>query len=254
MHYGLWTSDVHDRDEAIVKENEVLADIAQVNPGDRVLDAGCGVAGSGIWLAQNRRAEVAALNIVPKQLKRGVKLAGIHVGRDSLQFTEADYHFLPYVEGSFDVFWALESIEHSDNVPLFIKEAFRVLEPGGRAVIAGTFKGMKEPTDQQKEQLDVGFRAAGAFTDFRSADEIEQIMKGCGFDDVQNQDVTALVMRSAKEMRIMCQLGLPGAKLGNKMGIISQIMVDNTAWGVYQEGLFKDKVTSYHILSAKKET
>lgn len=78
-------------------------------------------------------------------------------------------------------------------------------------------------------------------------------MSEFGFIDVQNRDTTDLVMNSAREMRVMCQLGLPGAKLGRMMGIISQVMVDNTAWGTYQEGLFPKKVTSYNILSAVKK-
>lgn len=251
-HYGLWTEGVNSRIDAIIKENEVLAVIAQVKPGDLILDAGCGVAGSGIWLAQNRNACVVEVNITESQLNIGQRLANKNAVAPFLDFVLCDYHYLPLASDSIDVFWALESIEHSDNVDLLIREAFRTVKPGGRAVIAGTFKGHAEPTEKQKTQLETGMRAAGAFNDFRTAKEIIKLMDDAGFRDVCSQDVTDFVMPSAHQMRIMSEWGLPGAKLGNKLGIISDIMVDNTAWGTYQEDLFLAGVTSYHIIKAEK--
>lgn len=252
LHYGFRTKDVKNRIEAIAKENEILADLAHVEAGDLVLDAGSGVGGSGIWLAHHRGAKTYELNISHPQLLKGQQLAARNSVEDALDFTEADYHMLPFAPDSFDIFWSLESIEHSDNVGEFIKEAYRVLKPRGRAIIAGTFKGDKEPTDEQTRQLNVGFTAAGAFTDFRMSVEVADAMGVSGFSPVTNLDVTPLVMESARQMKTMCQLGLPGAQLGHRLGLVSQIMVDNTGWGVYQEGLFTSGVTSYNILVAEK--
>jgi len=51
-------------------------------------------------------------------------------------------------------------------------------------------------------------------------------------------------------MDFMCRLGLPEARFVHNIGLISQTMVDNTAWGTYQKGLFKSGVTSYNILTS----
>lgn len=258
LHYGLWMPGVRSRILAIVKENEVLADLATVNPSDLILDAGCGVGGSGIWLTEERGAKVVGLNIVKSQLRKGLKLTQSHSVTETLHFTQADYHRLPFPSNTFDVFWALESIEHSDDVHTLIKEAFRTLKPGGKAVIAGTFRGITKPTDRQKEYLQVGFRTAGAFNDFHSANEIQDLMFESGFNNSQNYDVTRFVMPSARQMRDMCRVGLPLAKLGHNPIFgrlrISQIMVDNTAWGIYQEDLFSSGVTAYNIITARKNS
>jgi len=58
LHYGLWTSGIETRVQAIDNENSFLAERVGVNPGDWVLDAGCGVGGSGIWLAQHKGAQL----------------------------------------------------------------------------------------------------------------------------------------------------------------------------------------------------
>ena len=50
LHYGFWTDNVSNRTGAVVKENEILADLAGIKQNDLVLDAGCGIGGSGIWL------------------------------------------------------------------------------------------------------------------------------------------------------------------------------------------------------------
>jgi len=251
LHYGFWTEGAKGRVDALLQENEILAYVAKIKPGDMVLDAGCGVGGSAIWLAKNKGAKVIGLNIVRGQLEKGQKLSQEKVPTNSPEFIQADYQHLPF-KGAFDVFWFLESIEHSDDVRGLIEEAFVSLKPGGRAVIAGTFRGSREPNGRQKRQLDTGFRAAGAFNDFHSAEEVATFLEQGGFGHIQNIDTTNFVMKSAKQMQTMCQLALPGAKTGHRMGIISQIMVDNTAWGTYQAGLFENKVTSYNVLIAQK--
>lgn len=77
-------------------------------------------------------------------------------------------------------------------------------------------------------------------------------MKKNNFVNVENFDMTDLIMKTAKQMKNMCQLGLPGARFGRKINLVSQIMQDNTEWGTYQEGLFKTGVTSYNVLVAVK--
>lgn len=157
LHYGFWTSEVNSRDEAILEENQVLADMVKIKSGDLVLDAGCGVGGSGVWLAKNRQVKVVGINIVRDQLNRGKKIININNVQEKSYLTNADYQRLPFFNRSFDVFWSLESIEHSDNVSLLISEAFRVLKKGGRAVIAGTFKGSTIASDIQKNKWKLDF-------------------------------------------------------------------------------------------------
>lgn len=253
LHYGLWTEGVTNRHEAITKENEVLADLARVKQGDLVLDAGCGVGGSAIWLAKERGARVLGLNIVNKQLTIGKNLAKKkNLLESSLLFAVGDYQILPVRSDALDVFWSLESIEHSTNIEEFTKEAFRVLKPGGRMVVAGTFTGRKELSDEEKRQMEVGLSVAGCFTDFRIAKDVCNIAENVGFVNVRNIDQTESVMRSSREMTNMCRWGLPVAKTLAAIHIASPLLILNNQWGLYQEGLFKSGATSYNILVAEK--
>src|SRR6476646_11694 len=71
IHFGY-----HDDDErrshadALVQMNRVLADLARIGQGQRVLDAGCGVGGSSLWLAEHRGAQVLGITPVGSQVAR----------------------------------------------------------------------------------------------------------------------------------------------------------------------------------------
>ncbi len=252
LHYGFWAGNVSNREEAILKENEVLANYANIKPESLVLDAGCGIGGSGIWLARERKAQVIGLNLVDKQLTKGKDLVKEKCLSQKVNFVKGDYQELPFVSNKFDVFWSLESIEHSTNIDNLIREAFRVVTPGGKIVIAATFLGRRELSDEEKRQMKVGQDVSGCFNDFRTADEVGEVLKQTGFKSVINLDVTTWVMKSAKQMTIMCRWGLPVAKILAAAHLVSSILITNSQWGTYQEGLFKSGATSYNILLAEK--
>lgn len=252
LHYGFWSDGVTNRVEAILKENEILADLAGVKQNDLIFDAGCGVGGSGIWLAKERGAQVIDLNIVDKQLIRGKDLVKKRNLTQKVDFVKGDYQELPFKDGVFDVFWSLESIEHATNLEDFMQEAFRVLKPGGKIIIAGTFLGKRVISSEEKRQMDVGQSVAGCFNDFRTAQANIEIMKEIGFANVQNLDKTAWVIKSAEQMTKMCRLGLPIVKALSVLHSVSPILVLNNQWVTYQEKLFKSGATSYNILLAVK--
>lgn len=254
LHYGLWTGDVKSRHEAITKENEVLAELAEIKPGDMVLDAGCGVGGSAIWLAENPGALVTGLNIVQKQNEIGnalIRKRGLHA---NAWLEQGDYENMPFEDETFDVVWSMESIEHATDVDQFLGESFRVLRPGGRMVIAATFLGKGDVSPEQKTQMELGQAVSGCFNDFRTADGVALSMEETGFVNVMSQDVTSQVMRSSEQMTKMCKLGLPPAKIAHALAprLVPRIMVLNNVWGTYQEGLFQSGATSYNLLSASK--
>ena len=54
FHYGYWDSDKpYEQHQALINKNQLLYDKVDIKPQDRVLDAGCGIGGSSIWMAKN---------------------------------------------------------------------------------------------------------------------------------------------------------------------------------------------------------
>ena len=61
VHFGYTDDSTRSHTDALKNMNRVLADRVRIQPGERVLDAGCGVGGSSLWLATERGAEVVGV-------------------------------------------------------------------------------------------------------------------------------------------------------------------------------------------------
>lgn len=251
-HYGLWEPGVENRAEAILKENEILANLANIGKGDIVGDLGCGIGGNFESFAK-RGAIIIGLNIVDKQLTGAKDLIEDRNLGEIANLVKGDYHQLPFSKNSFDALIYSESIEHATNLEALYQEAFRVLKPGGKIVIAATFLGNKKDiSSEEARQMAIGQAVSGCDNDFRTAEANVKIMEKTGFVDLQNFNKTEQVMKSAEEMTKMCKKALPATKIGVFLGLLPRFLIKNNQWGTYQEGLFRSGATSYNILVATK--
>src|SRR5689334_15996501 len=75
LHYGYWDSSTRNFHEALLNINRVLADKANIQEGERVLDAGCGVGGSALWLAKERKCLVTGISLNKTQIEKATASA-----------------------------------------------------------------------------------------------------------------------------------------------------------------------------------
>jgi tocopherol O-methyltransferase len=102
----------------------------------RILDLGCGIGGSSLYLAQRYQAEVVGVSLSPVQINRAQERADTLGLKQTCQFHVANALDLPFESNSFDWVWSLESGEHMPNKAQFLQEAGRMLKPGGRLILA----------------------------------------------------------------------------------------------------------------------
>jgi len=105
-------------------------------PPQTILDVGCGIGGSTLYLAQKFNAEAAGVTLSPKQAKRAQERATEANLADRVQFQVANALDLPFADNRFDLVWSLESGEHFPDKAKFLQEAYRVLKPGGMVLMA----------------------------------------------------------------------------------------------------------------------
>src|SRR5271165_1822632 len=106
---------------------EAVLDAAQVRPGTRLLDVGCG-SGLTLVLAQQRGAVPAGLDISPGLLQ---------VARDRLpdaDLREGDLEFLPFGDAAFDAVTGINAFQFAGDPRQALREVARVTRPGGRVV------------------------------------------------------------------------------------------------------------------------
>ncbi|MBS1920830.1 MAG: class I SAM-dependent methyltransferase [Bacteroidetes bacterium] len=69
IHYGYWDDTVRSFRQSLSKMNEVMAITAQIKRTDKVLDAGCGVGGSSIFLAKWISCHVTGISLSEAQVQ-----------------------------------------------------------------------------------------------------------------------------------------------------------------------------------------
>ncbi|MBD2181308.1 methyltransferase domain-containing protein [Planktothrix sp. FACHB-1355] len=134
MHHGYYgpNGDLKkDRRQAQIDLIEELLSWAGVQQADRILDVGCGIGGSTLYLAEKFNASAWGITLSPVQAARAKEralAAGLSARTD---FQVADALNMPFADASFDFVWALESGEHMPDKEKFMQECDRVLKPGG---------------------------------------------------------------------------------------------------------------------------
>lgn len=135
-YYGKGGSYRLDRRQAQIDLIEELLRWGQVLQPAQVLDVGCGIGGSTLYLAQKYSAIAQGITLSPVQAKRATVRAQEAGLGDRVTFQVADALAMPFADHQFDLVWSLESGEHMPNKPGFLAECYRVLKPGGIFLMA----------------------------------------------------------------------------------------------------------------------
>lgn len=139
MHHGYYGADgtaVKDHYQAQIDLIEVLLRWGGVSGARRILDLGCGIGGSSLYLAGKFDAEVVGITLSPVQARRARARAAAVGLADRVRFQVADALAPPYAAGGFDLVWSMESGEHMPDKRQFLRAAVQQMAPGGTFLMA----------------------------------------------------------------------------------------------------------------------
>ena len=101
-----------------------------------VLDYGSGYGGRTVWMAQTARS-VRGVEIFPSMVEKSQVFAAFK-NATNVEFSLGSEERILFEDGSFDVVVSFDVLEHVANPGAILREMYRVLKPGGTAVIVFT--------------------------------------------------------------------------------------------------------------------
>ncbi len=253
MHYGFWDEGTRLLREALVNMNAYVCSKLTLSEGECVLDAGCGVGGSAIYIARRWPVEVRGITLSQKQAARATN----HAARTSLvgsaHFTVANYCSTPFPDGSFDAIYGIESICHANDKSEFLREASRLLKEGGRLVVADFFRtGNAVPPAKDREML--LWARSWAVPDFVSWDAFIRAAAAAGLELEVNENITANVERTARRLYQFFFPGLFCHGLLRMLGLRNRVHGRNLWSAYYQYRCLKRNEWEYRLLRFRKKS
>lgn len=251
LHYGYWDADTRSHSQALLNKNRLLRDLAKIPTGAVVLDAGCGIGGSSIWLAKHNGNKVTGITVSQEQVGHAQRNAKRHGVQDRVHFEAQDFCHTGFEEGSFDVVWAVESSCYATDKRDFFREAYRLLKPGGTLVACDGYVTRREFNDEEWQAI-MDCLNGWAVPNLSSAEEFEQGMIECGFQEIAITEATRETLPSSRRMYLTAILTRPMQTVMHALGLRKKAQTANYKVALAQWKLFNEGMVRYCVFTARK--
>ncbi|PLX06525.1 MAG: hypothetical protein C0598_13580 [Marinilabiliales bacterium] len=252
VHFGLWYDDTKNLHEAIINSNKKIAQHIPQGKNIRVLDAGCGVGGTAIYLAENYDCYVEGITLSEKQCNIGKNFVKEAKLENNVNLTIQDYTKTDFDDESFDMIFAIESLCHATEKSDVYKEAYRLLKPGGKLVFLEYIKTDLGKLDENRKTLE-WLLHRWAIADLDALEETHKKLNNEGFTNIVDENLTNNVLKSVKIMRRNAMMGLitiPLYTILHPTKYIFSRRHPESGWALHK--CFRKKLIDYYFVAAEK--
>ncbi len=177
-----------------------LMSVAELQPGERVLDVGCGTGVVARLAAERTGSTVTGLDLNPGMLEVARSTTPKEM---SIEWCESNAEAMPLPDEAHDVVLCQMSLQFFPNKPAALREMRRVLAPGGRLIlnVPGKIPRIFEIIDNALERH-IGPQAAvfvRMVFSLHDPDEVRGLISDAGFQDVTVQTLTKALRVPAPE-------------------------------------------------------
>ena len=175
LHHGFWITGEESKETAQVQLIEHLANLAGVKYGLDVLDIGCGMGATSLYLAKHYHASTIGITISPVQVEMATKAAA--ESRLDSNFLLMDAEAMTF-DKRFDLLWSMESISHYHDCKGFFASAAKLLKPGGTFALTDWFK--KEGLTPAQTRKSIEPIEKGMFVELKVMDDYAAYLTASG--------------------------------------------------------------------------
>lgn len=253
LHYGFWEKNTKSHAESIINTTKFIAKCLKINKNDKVLDAGCGIGGSSIYLAKNYGAKVVGITLSEVQLKAANEKA-LKLGlQNQVKFAIQDFTKTNFNDKSFSKIFGLESICYSNKKIDFLKEAYRLLKKGGIITVADGFQVRTNLSDKEKEIYQKWLKG-WIVPNLATVESFRNDLKKAGFKNIKYYDKFNEIKKTRDRIFRIGIFGYPFTWLSSNLGFFSKDMHENTKAMLCQKKVFSDSnnIATYGVFVAEK--
>ncbi len=174
----------HIRGDTATKE---LIALCGFTPDMHILDVGCGIGGSARRLSQETGCRVTGIDLSDEYIDTAQRLTGLLNMQDRVAFEAASALALPFDDNAFDGAWSLQMNMNIYDKLGWLKEVYRVLKPGCRAVLYEVCGNKNTP-----QHFPVPWAQDSSMSFLVPPDSFRDVITSAGFDIAVWHDKTDL--------------------------------------------------------------
>ncbi len=166
-------------------ETRKLAEWADLKPGTRILDIGCGIGGPARTLADEFNCDVTGLDIMEEYCKAAQSLTRRVGLADRVRFQHGGVADMDFDAETFDAIWSQHTTMNIQDKEVLFREIHRVLIPDGRFIFHEVCAGQNQPI-----HFPVPWAHEAALNFLIPPGALREILRDQGFTEEKWNDIT----------------------------------------------------------------
>jgi SAM-dependent methyltransferase len=219
LHRAVWGEGVKTKPDAFRHIDELvwseLEPLTRAREPAHVLDLGCGVGASLVFLAARADLRVTGVTLSGLQAERARERAERAGLASRASFLEADFLELPGSVPKADLAFSIEAFIHGPDPRAYFNAASRYLHPGGTLVVCDDFlteAGRTDRSERARRRLD-DVRTGWLANTLVGVEQADALARDAGFELTRSLDLTPFLELGRPRDRLISMLVALGRRL-----------------------------------------